>query len=165
MDFFGLVCFSIYFGIWCCHFGSHPYSMGSLVLFDAIHSSIQIGVLRRNSIVLFSLSVCGCCAWIRVGAFAHQKSLCRLIGVVSPHTRFSSCIAIYSNCYFSLPFCWFPCFVICLLLHITHKYCCLQANRSTYDIIIEGETKNNNSLSKGFLYFCGTLCWHSHFSA
>lgn len=54
--------------------------MGSSVLFDAIHSSSQIGVLRRNSmcVVVFSLSVCGYCAWIRVGAFAHQRSLCRL---------------------------------------------------------------------------------------
>lgn len=58
---------------------------------------------------------------------------------------FSSCIAIYSiivtSLTLSLSFCWFPCFVICRLFHITHKYCCLQANRSTYDIIMKQKKK------------------------
>lgn len=57
--------------------------------------------------LFFSLSVCGCCARRRVGAFAHQKSyvgwITKIDGVVS-----SSCIGClcalshsFSSCYFS----------------------------------------------------------------
>lgn len=84
------------------------------------------------------LSVCGGCAWVRVGAFAHQQSLCRLnyklivwyplrvLAALYLVTLFLCvcffCIAIYSNCYFSLLFCWFPCFVICFCSSTHYQY-------------------------------------------
>lgn len=39
---------------------------------------LEFYVAIQCVLLFFSLSVCGCCAWIRVGAFAHQRSLCRL---------------------------------------------------------------------------------------
>lgn len=126
---------------------------------------LEFYVAIQCVLLFFSLSVCGCCAWIRVGAFAHQRSLCRL----NYKNRWCDILFVYwlpvrlvtlfllmyryllklLRLSLSFSFCWFPCFAICRLFHITHKYCCLQANRSTYDII----TKKKQFFVKGISVF------------
>lgn len=148
------------------------------VLFDSRYSSAMFNLEFEMCVFSFCLSVCGwLCTWVRGGGVCAPAILCRLnyksndvvssscIGCLylvthSLSLSFFLCIAIYSNCNFSLPLCCFPCFVILLFLH-TH-YLQVQANRSTYDIIME--KKILNTLPKGFLYFSFSLCWHSHFT-
>lgn len=94
-----------------------------------------------------SLSVCGCCAWVRVGAFAHQQSyvgwitnwLCGILFVYWLPCILSLsffCIAIYSNLLFLSPVLLVS--LLCnLFLFFYTVPVLVQANRSTYDIIME----------------------------
>lgn len=184
------MCFSIYFDSLCYRFGSHPYSVGSSVLSESIHSSgwlFKIGVLRRNSMCL--LRVWLLCVWIRVGAFAHQKSLCRLnytqidcvvssscIGCLRAlPLSFSVCIAIYLSIVASLThsrtlflFLVLLVSLLCNLSSFIHYSQVRWFASQSIDIWYHHQGKNthtHNSPSKGFLYFCRYSCWHSHFLA
>lgn len=118
----------------------------SQVLFDSTRSSemFKLEVLRRNTQCVYShslsvsLSVWQLCV-CKGGGVCAPAILCRLnynfIDVVSSSCIGCLCVSLFTQIVrFSLSrFCWFPCFVIFFF----YKYCCMQANRSTYDIIME----------------------------